>query len=323
MAMKGLTAAALAAALSASATATAADPPKAVATTGMVADVARTVAGDCLAVATLMGPGIDPHLFKPSAGDVRAMAEADILLYSGHNLEGQLGAVLAKLEGRKPVVAVAERAIAPEALIRAPGSGHPDPHVWMDAALWAGTAAVIAEAFAPLAPDCAAAMAARAADYGLRLAALHDWARESIASIPEGQRVLVTAHDAFAYFGRAYGIAVIGIQGVSTEAEAGIADIRAVVDTVVASRIPAIFVESTINPRTVAAVVAAAGARGHALAIGPELFSDAMGEDGTAAGTYIGMVWSNTRSIAEALGGTPAPLPPALADWARRWTDGG
>jgi manganese/zinc/iron transport system substrate-binding protein len=297
----------------------AAAQPVAVATVGMLADVARNVAGDCVAVETMIGPGTDPHLYKASAGDVGLLFGADAILYVGHNLEGQLGEVLGKVAARKPTKAVAEAAVPPDRLIHPPGAEYPDPHVWMDAALWAGTAPVIAEVLGGLVPDCAEAMRARAAGYAAELAALDDWVRASVATIPERQRILVTAHDAFAYYGRAYGIEVHGIQGISTESEAGIADIRDTVDTVVGRRIPAVFIESTINPRTIQAVVDAAAGRGHAVILGPELYSDAMGEAGSAAGTYIGMIHSNTVAIVTALGGRPAALPGALVAWADRW----
>ncbi len=310
--------AAMAIALAAGFATGAAAQPRAIATTGMIADVAGGVAGDCVAVEAMMGPGIDPHLYQASAGDVRDLQQAAIILYNGHSLEGQLGAVFARLGERKPTVAVAERAVT-DALIRPAETDYPDPHIWMDAGLWARTPPVIAAAFAAIAPDCAEAMAARAQDLAARLRALDGWIAASVASIPGRNRVLVTAHDAFAYYGRAYGIEVIGVQGISTDAEAGIADIQSVVETVVAREVPAIFVESTISPRTVRAVIEAAADRGHALTLGGELFSDAMGEAGTAAGTYIGMLHRNTVNIVRALGGTPAPLPDALAPWAARW----
>jgi len=301
----------------------AAAQPKAVATVGMVANVARNVGGDCVAVETMMGPGTDPHLYKASASDVRLLFGADAILYAGNNLEGQLGAVLGKLSARKPTRAVAEAAVPADRLIRHVGAHYADPHVWMDVSLWAGTAPVVAEVFAEVAPDCADAMAARAVDYADRLKALDEWVRASVATIPEGQRVLVTAHDAFAYFGRAYGVEVAGIQGISTESEAGIADIRDTVELVVARRVPAVFVESTINPRTIRAVIDAAKDRGHSVALGAQLYSDAMGEAGTAGGTYIGMLHANTVAIVTGLGGAPLPLPEALADWTARWRVGG
>ena len=292
---------------------------KAVATIGMVADVAANVAGDCVAVEAMMGPGVDPHLYKASAGDVRSLQQADVILYSGYSLEGQLGEVFEKLGEQKPTVAVSPAAIDPGDLIATQDVYGVDPHLWMDAGLWSDIAPLIAETFAEIAPDCAAEMASRAGAYGEQLTALDGWIEASIASIPEGQRVLVTAHDAFAYYGRAYGIEVAGIQGISTESEAGIADIRDMVDTVVERAMPAVFIESTINPRTIQAVIDAAAERGQTIEIGGELYSDAMGEPGTAGGTYIGMLVENTLTIVDALGGEPAPLPAPLLDWATKW----
>lgn len=295
------------------------EAPRVVATTGMIADVARTVGGGCAQVDQLMGPGIDPHLYKASAGDVHTLQRADAILYSGYALEGQLAEVLARLAERKPTVAVAPSAIGEDEVISA-GNGYGiDPHLWMDASLWRRTAPVIATVLAELAPDCADAMRARAEEYGVQLDALHDWIARSVATIPERQRILVTAHDAFGYYGRAYGIEVVGIQGISTESEAGVADIRAMVDLVVERGVPAVFVESTINPRTIRAVVEAVAGRGRDVAIGGELHSDALGDSGTAGGTYIGMLFENTVAIVEALGGRPAPLPDALRPWAGAW----
>ncbi|MBZ8134270.1 metal ABC transporter solute-binding protein, Zn/Mn family [Afifella sp. IM 167] len=295
------------------------EKPRAITTVGMIADVAQNVAAECVASEALMGPGVDPHLYQASAGDVHAFDRADIILYSGYALEGQLGDVLERFARRKPTVAVSEQAIDPSELIGAPGGHGIDPHLWMDASLWARLAPTIAEAFLEVAPDCSAAMQANAAAYQAQLAALHDWVKTSIATIPERQRILVTAHDAFAYYGRAYGIEVTGIQGISTEAEASVADIRNVAQLVVDRKVPAIFVESTINPRTVQAIVDAARQKGQEVQIGGQLYSDAMGEPGTAGGTYLGMIFENTRTIVEALGGEPAPLPGALKPWADKW----
>jgi len=189
----------------------------------------------------------------------------------------------------------------------------------MDVDLWGRIAPTIADTFAEIAPDCVESMQARASGYREQLAALDAWIAKSVASIPEEQRVLVTAHDAFAYYGRAYGIEVKGIQGISTESEAGIADIRQMVDVVVERGVPAVFIESTINPRTIQAVIDGARERGHAVAMGGELFSDAMGEPGAPEGTYIGMLRANTVAIVNALGGEPAPWPAELAAWAEHW----
>jgi manganese/zinc/iron transport system substrate-binding protein len=319
MALIGMLRSAAVAAMLFAAPAAAGAEVKVVATVGMLADVAQNVAGDCASVETLMGPGTDPHLYQASAGDVRALFAADVILYVGHNLEGQLGEVLGKVGERKPVLAVAEAAIPADELILPEEAAYPDPHVWMDVALWARTAGVIAETLGEVVPGCAEAMQERADAYARQLVALDEWVRVSMASVPEGQRILVTAHDAFAYYGRAYDIEVAGIQGVSTESEAGIADIRETVDLVMSREVPAVFVESTISQRTVKAVIESAAERGHEVKLGSELYSDAMGEEGTAAGTYVGMIYANTISIVTGLGGEPLVLPDELADWAGRW----
>ena len=307
--------------------AAAADPkPKALATIGMIADVARNVAGPCAEVEALMGPGVDPHLYQASASDVRRFQEADVIFYSGYSLEGQLGEVLGQFGKRKPTLAVSPSSISPAELISVQDVYGIDPHLWMDASLWQKIAPTIAATLGELVPDCAADLSARADAYVAQLAALHEWIKASVATIPEAQRILVTAHDAFNYYGRAYGIEVAGIQGISTESEAGVNDIRAMVEVVVERQVPAVFIESTINPRTIQAVIDAATQRGQEVAIGGQLYSDAMGAPGTPGGTYIGMLVENTRKIVEALGGTPVALPGELAAWASQWgveTDAG
>lgn len=301
--------------------AAAAGPLPVLATTGMIGDVARNVGGDCVAVTNLMGPGVDPHLYQPSARDVLRFQSAELILYNGLELEGQLGGVLARLSRRKPTVAVAEQAVAaaPEALLTEPDSEAPDPHLWMDVGLWAATVPVIARAIVEQRPECADAVARRADAYRRQLEALDAWVSEAVASVPREQRVLVTAHDAFAYFGRAYDVEVAGIQGISTDAEAAVADIRGTAEMLVARAIPAVFIESTINPRTVEAVIAAAREQGQDVRIGGELYSDAMGPADAATGTYIGMLVANTVAIVDGLGGRVPALPAALADWTGRW----
>ncbi|MDZ7802037.1 MAG: zinc ABC transporter substrate-binding protein [Trueperaceae bacterium] len=294
-------------------------PVRVLATVGMIADVAENVGGACVEVTQLMGPGVDPHLYQASARDVRAFRDAELILYAGYSLEGQLGAVLERFSDQKPTLAVAPASITPDELITTQDVYGIDPHLWMDASLWSRIAPSIAGAVAELAPDCADAMHANADAYVARLQALHDWAGDALATIPEGQRLMVTAHDAFAYFGRAYALEVAGIQGISTESEAGVADIREMARLVAERDVPAIFIETTINPRTIQAVIDAARDRGHQIQIGAELYSDAMGEPGTAAGTYIGMIYENTVNVTRELGGDPPPLPPELQAWAERW----
>ncbi|CAN5813086.1 zinc ABC transporter substrate-binding protein [soil metagenome] len=287
---------------------------------GMVGDVARNVGGECVEVSVMMAPGTDPHLYQPTASDVGRLQSAELILYVGYGLEGQLGEVLGSLAGRVPTLAVAEAAAAPDALIaEEEAAAGVDPHLWMDASLWAQIVPAIGDAIIALRPDCAEAGEENAAAYAESLAALHDWVVETIATIPQDVRTLVTAHDAFEYYGAAYGLEVEAIQGISTETEASIGDIREAADVVVERGVPAVFIETTLNPRTIQAMVEAAEARGHEVEIGGELYSDAMGEEGTADGTYIGMIRANTLTIAEALGGTAPPLPSALAGWADEW----
>ena len=296
------------------------EPVSVVATVGMIGDIAQILGGDCIAVDTMMGPGIDPHLYQATAQDVQTLNRADLIFYSGYGLEGQLGDVFARYAERVPTLVVSEAGIARDDLITTDDAYGVDPHLWMDVSLWARIVPVMAAQLSESAPDCAADIAANAQAYEAQLAALDDWTRQTIASIPQTQRILVTAHDAFAYYGRAYDIEVAGIQGISTQSEAAIADIRQTADLIVEREVPAIFVESTINPRTIQAVIEAANQAGQPVEIGGELFSDAMGDPATAGGNYIGMIHANTAAIATALGGTPAPLPAALADWAAQWS---
>ncbi|MFP4125679.1 MAG: metal ABC transporter solute-binding protein, Zn/Mn family [Alphaproteobacteria bacterium] len=315
----GLAVAVLVAGLGAARSEARAGDATAVATVGMIGDVAQNVAGDCVSIETLMGPGVDPHLYRPSAGDVRLLQGSDAILYVGYALEGQLGDVLERLGARKPTLAVAPASIDRDELITMPDDEGVDPHLWMDAALWARTVPTIADTLTEVVPDCAEAMRAEALDYRRQLAALDDWIAASVASVPADRRVLVTAHDAFAYYGRAYDIDVRGIQGISTEAEAGIKDIRDAAERVVELGVPAVFVETTVNPRTIQALVDAAADRGHEVRVGGELFSDAMGAPDTAEGSYIGMLRANTVRIVTGLGGEPAPWPEELHPWAERF----
>ena len=280
-------------------------PLRIVATTGMVGDAARRIGGEHVAVTTLMGPGVDPHLYKASEGDVRLLAEAGLILYNGLHLEGKMGDVLVKMARTRPVVAVSED--LPREELREPPemAGQYDPHVWFDVALWAKTLAPIERELARLVPDQAATFAANRQAYETELAALDAWVRERILTIPEEQRVLITAHDAFGYFGRRYGIRVVGLQGISTLAEAGLKDVERVVDEIVAKRIPAIFVESSVPRRAIEAVESAVRARGHEVVIGGQLFSDALGAADSPAGNYPGMVRANVDTIVRSLGGAP------------------
>jgi manganese/zinc/iron transport system substrate-binding protein len=267
----------------------------------MVADLAREVAGDAAAIEALMAPGVDPHLYKARESDVRRLADADLVLMNGLHLEAKMGQVLEKIGRQRPVVAIAETLPAERLLVVDETSGAHDPHVWFDVSLWADTVPAVADALAQAAPGRADEIRARADSLRERLIELDGWVAEQIETVPEDHRVLVTAHDAFGYFGRRYGLEVVGVQGISTATEAGVRDVERVVDLIASRGIPAIFVESSVPRRTVEAVVRGCAARGHDVAIGGELFSDSMGPEGTPEARYEGMVRHNVRTIVEAL----------------------
>jgi len=276
-------------------------PLRIVTTTGMIADAAARVAGEHAQVEALMGPGVDPHLYKASEGDVRKLAEADLILYNGLHLEGKMGDILVKLARGRSVVAVSET-IPAERLREPPEfAGQYDPHIWFDVRLWSSTLDPIATALSELDPEHAEVYRTRAEAYRAELGELDAWVEGRILEIPAERRVLVTAHDAFGYFGRRYAMDVMGLQGISTLAEAGLKDVERVVDVVVDRGIKAIFIESSVPRRAIEAVQQAVAARGHTVRIGGQLFSDAMGAPGTPEGTYPGMVRHNVNTIVEAL----------------------
>ncbi|MBY6276688.1 metal ABC transporter solute-binding protein, Zn/Mn family [Symbiobacterium thermophilum] len=270
-----------------------------VATTGMVADLVRNIGGERVAVTALMGPGVDPHLFKPTEGDVARLQQARIIFYNGLHLEGRMGDILVKMAREKPTVAVAER--IPEERLLITEDGVEDPHIWFDVSLWMAAAEVVRDALAELDPDGQSTYEQNARAYLDELAELDEWVRAELATVPAARRVLVTAHDAFGYFGRAYDVEVAGLQGISTAVEYGLADLERTIDLLVGRQIKAVFIESSVPRSAIEALVAGAAARGHAVTIGGELFSDAMGAEGTPEGTYVGMIRHNVRTIADAL----------------------
>lgn len=283
------------------------DRPTVTCTVGMVADVARTVAGDRAEVTTLIGPGVDPHLHKPTRSDVARLIKADLIVAVGLHLEGRMDESLDRAAKSGRTVLRVGDLLPKDVLLREARDDATDPHLWMDPRLWSRTAEPIADALSRLDPEGAEAYAANAATLMKDLAALDEWSAARLATVPKAARVLVTAHDAFEYFGRRYGFEVVGIQGISTESEAGVRDIARIVDLLVDRRIPAVFVESTVPPRHIEALVAGARARGHEVAVGGELFSDAMGDRGTYEGTYPGMIDHNITTIVRALGGDAPP----------------
>lgn len=287
-------------------TRTGSEPIQIVTTIGMVTDIVREVAGDRAVVTGLMNEGVDPHLYQPTRDDVVKLANADVIFYSGLHLEAsKMQSIFAEQAGAgKPVFAVTD-GISRGYLHSPPEfQGHYDPHVWGDIAAWSLCVDHIARALSTYDPDGEERYANNAKAYQEKLTELADYAARSIASIPEEKRVLITAHDAFSYFSCAYQIPVKSAQGISTESEAGVNDVNSLVDLIVARKIQAIFVESSVNQKNMLAIIEGARQRGQDVAVGGELYSDAMGRKGTYEGTYLGMMDHNITTIVHALGGT-------------------
>jgi manganese/zinc/iron transport system substrate-binding protein len=271
-------------------------------TTGMIADLVRNVGGERVTVRSLMGPGVDPHLYKASAGDVARLETADIIFYNGLHLEAAMSRVLEEMHKRRPTEAVTDDIDRAVLLTPPQFSGNYDPHVWFDVSLWMQAAEKVRDAMVELDPAHADTYRANAEKHLGELEALHDYVKQQASTLPEEKRVIITAHDAFNYFGRAYGFEVRGLQGVSTATEAGAADVQQLADFIAERRIPAIFVESSVPPRSIEALKAAVQSRGFDVSIGGQLFSDALGNPGTPEGTYTGMVKYNIDTIVAALG---------------------
>jgi manganese/zinc/iron transport system substrate-binding protein len=275
--------------------------PLVVCTTGMVADLARHVGEPHLEVVALLGPGTDPHLYKPTEGDLQTLSRADLILYNGLHLEGKMTEIFEKMRHIKATVAVAE-AIPTEKLRTPPEfKGNPDPHVWHDVSFWMMALEHTTQALIELDPANRAEYERKAGEYKKELETLHEWCKSRIQTIPAQQRVLVTAHDAFGYFGLAYGIEVKALQGISTVSEYGIQDVSNLATFIVSRKIKAVFVESSIPKRSIEAVIEGCRSRGHAVSIGGTLYSDALGPPGSGADTYTGMIRANVDHIVRAL----------------------
>lgn len=273
-----------------------------VATTGMIADTARRIGGDLVQVKALMGPGVDPHGYRQTRSDIVAMTRADLVLWHGLYLEAQMEDFFGDLGEKRRVVAVAEGLDKDILLGHEDYEGRYDPHVWMDPRAWADVVTAVTDALGAALPEGADTFAANAAAFQTEIAALAVYADTALAQVPQKSRVLVTAHDAFNYFGRAYGFEVIGIQGISTESEAGLNRISTLVEELVSRDIKAVFVETSVSDRNMRALIEGAAARGHTVSIGGSLYSDAMGDAGSYEGTYLGMIDHNVTTIARALG---------------------
>lgn len=275
---------------------------KVITTTTMLADLSKIIGGDIVEVNGLMGPGIDPHLYKASAGDVNLMQEADMVVFNGLHLEGKMGEIFENLNKRgKLVVEIAKGLDEDDLLIFAADTELHDPHIWFDVMLWKDAAVVVLDGFKELDPENAEIYENNYDEYMIELDKLDDYIKNRVKEIPEEKRILVTAHDAFEYFGKAYGFEVRGLQGISTASEAGTGDVRDLVEYIVKKEIKAVFVESSVSKKNIEALQEAVIAKGHDLEIGGELYSDSLGTRGTDEETYIGTVKSNIDTIVNAL----------------------
>ncbi|MFT6828106.1 MAG: manganese/zinc/iron transport system substrate-binding protein [Roseivirga sp.] len=274
---------------------------KVVTTTGMIADIIKNVGLDSVEVSALMGPGVDPHLYKATQGDLGRLQKADIIFYNGLHLEGKMGEIFENLERIKTVVPVSRQLEADVLLTDPIYTGAHDPHIWFDVSIWASTINQVLATLIETDPENEAYYASNAQVYAKSLNELHRWVKNEIAIIPADQRTLITAHDAFNYFGRAYSIEVKGLQGISTLSEFGLKDRVDLVNFIVERKIKAVFVETSVSERNIRAIIEGCQQKGHDVVIGGKLYSDAMGAEGSPDGTYIGMVKANVNTIVRAL----------------------
>jgi manganese/zinc/iron transport system substrate-binding protein len=273
------------------------------ATTGMVADVVKNVGGERVVVTSLMGAGVDPHLYKATESDLRKFEQADVIFYNGLHLEAGLSDLLERMGSQRDVVAVTDAIERSQLFDDAQYEDAYDPHVWFDVTLWMKTVETVRETLSRIDPTSAEIYQKNAENYLSELQELHQYVVARASELPAEKRILITAHDAFGYFGNAYGFEVYGLQGISTESEASVSDVQELAEFIFTNQIPAVFIESSVPQRNVEALQAAVQAKGFDVKIGGELFSDAMGEPGTVEGTYIGMVRHNIDTIVSALKG--------------------
>ncbi|MGM0854378.1 MAG: metal ABC transporter solute-binding protein, Zn/Mn family [Bacillota bacterium] len=270
-------------------------------TIGQIGDAVKNIGGEHVEVQSLMGPGVDPHLYKAKQSDIGKLQEADIIFYSGLHLEGKMLEIFEKMNKEKPTYAIADS--IPKDKLRKDQADNTatDPHVWFDIDLWKIALEQVRDGLIEKDPENKEDYIRNTEKYFAELDELKAYATEEMSKIPEEQRVLVTAHDAFNYFGAKYDLQVMGLQGLSTDAEYGLADVQSLVNTLVDRNIKAVFVESSISEKSINAVIAGAKDKGHEVEKGGELFSDAMGKEGTEEGTYIGMYKHNVDTIVEEL----------------------
>lgn len=274
-----------------------------VATIGMITDAASELGGSRVKVQGLMGAGVDPHFYKASAGDIQRLQNADLILYNGLHLEARMAEVLEQLSKRRAVVAVAEALPESQRISDPEFGGSYDPHIWFDVSKWSVAVDAVAKALIEVDPEGEEIFLENLKAYQLKLTALDESVRQTLSAVKTQQRILITAHDAFGYFGKAYDFEVRGLQGISTVSETGARDVQKLANFIAGNRIGALFVESSVPRKNIEALQAAVQSRGFDVQIGGELFSDAMGEEGSFEGSYIGMITHNANIIAAALGG--------------------
>lgn len=272
-----------------------------VATTGQIADAIKEISGDHLQVSALMGPGVDPHLYKATQSDLSKLDKAEVIFYNGLHLEGQMLDIFEQMAKDKTVLAVGETLDEKQLLASDTDAMLHDPHIWFDVELWKGVVKAISTQLQEEYPEFKADFQTNEAAYLKKLDDLQSYAEKRVNEIPQQQRILVTAHDAFNYFGRSQGFEVRGLQGLSTDSEYGVKDVQEMVDFLVENKIKALFIESSVSDKAMKAVIEGAKEKGHDIVIGGELFSDAMGAEGTTEGTYIGMYQHNIDTIVDAL----------------------
>ena len=274
-----------------------------VATTGMIADLVRRLAKDAVQLTQLIAAGVDPHLYKPIRDDIVAIVNSRVVFYNGLKLEGRMADVLGNRSDNGRVHVPLSDALDPNILLGEPGNDAPDPHIWMDVSQWSQTVPLIAKTLIAVLPHLESEINQSAQQLRLDLDQLDEQGRLAIATIPPKQRVLISSHDAFQYFGRRYGLEVEGVQGISTASEAGLQRIPQLINKVIENGIPAVFKESSVAGKMIDAVIEGASARGIRLQVGPELYSDALGPKGSGADTYLGMMKHNFQAVTTALGG--------------------
>lgn len=272
-----------------------------VCTTGMIADLAKNIVQDSIEVHSLMGPGVDPHLYKATQGDLALLQKADLIVYNGLHLEGKMTEILEGMKAHRNVIAISDLVDSSRILSDPQFPENPDPHLWFNVELWASSLPGLADNICMIDNSRCSLFKENAMAYKTKLDKLHQKVYKKIQSIPDEKRILITAHDAFKYFGEAYDIEVRGLQGISTLSEFGLRDRIELVDFIVENKIPAVFVESSVPRKNIEAIVDACQKKGHNVRIGPSLYSDAMGDEESKAATYTGMVTHNVMNIAAAL----------------------